>query len=302
MRNFVIAAAMAAMVCVIGCDRMAGSSGPKGDKGEQGDKGDRGESGDSAEAEIGQDCRTDADCDGIGTCTNGKFCAWTSNDKVTADVKKRREQEVAAAQQSLDRRGGEFREAEKACADSPAATKDCKPADEAKRHLDAAKNVLEDAKASLAQVAPATETAKADDKKEEKPAAGAGKDKKKSAVQPAASTKTAGASTKEIEDAVVAVTSRVGDLEGRTDGLEDNQKTLFGKTGELVVAVGALGKKIEAKPEASPVKPSDTRIFDFRRFASCVKAREADVFVGEGLSNEDRKTKIQNDCRAKQAG
>lgn len=307
MRNFVIAAAMAATVFVIGgCDKM-GQLGPAGPQGSQGSQGEKGDKGDPPELTVGDDCKFDADCDEDGKCTEAGFCRWTSNDEITTSVRKRREQELETAKETATRRKEEQLNAEKTCASSRGA--DCMLADDAKRHAQAADTVVKHAEGQLALVTPpaptteppkaGTAVAKADDK------AGGKKDEKSAGKKSPAAKPSGSAKSSDIEDLktdVVLLTSRVDNVEGRVGGIEDNQKSLFGKTGELVVAVGALGRKIEAKREVAPVKPSADPIFNYRRFNACVKAREPDIFVGEGLSAEERKTKIENDCRAHEAG
>lgn len=298
MRNFVFAAAMAAMVCVIGCNRLS-TTGPQGHPGSKGEKGDKGDPGDTTA--YGKDCEKDAECGNAGKCGSAKFCRSADSDDLTTKVRKRRTEKVEQIQVTLRVIEGELAKAEELCMDSPSA--ECGLTEEATRRMEAGKKALARAEKSLALVTPASkpeELAKADDKaavkKDEKLATA----KKPAGKKPSASVRADAA--EDLKTEVNLLTGKVGDLEGRTEGIEDNQKTLFGKTSELVVAVGELGRKIEAKPEASPVKPSGDRIFNYRRFASCVKAREVDIFVGEGRTAEDRKTKIENDCRAKQAG
>lgn len=311
MRNFVIAAAMAAMVCVLGCDKL-NTQGPQGFPGPKGEKGDKGDPGVGV-AEIGQDCQTNADCGEAGKCTTGKFCALTSGDDIIASVRKRREADIEEAEETLRKAGEALDNAHTICSDTSG---DCKVVDEAKRHVESADKRLHRAQDRLALVTPVTAptteppkaeaVAKADDKasakKDEKPA-----DKPKGTKKPVAAEPSATASAKadpveDLKTSVGLLTGRVDDIEGRVGGIADNQKTLFGKTKELVVAVGDLGKKIEAKPGATPIEPSGDRIFNYRRFNACVKAREMDTFVGEGLTDKERKTKIENDCRAHEAG
>lgn len=302
MKRFILVmAAMAAMVCV-GCDKLntQGPQGPKGDQGEKGDKGDPG----IGVAEIGDYCKSDADCGEAGKCnTAGKFCAWTSGDDIVATVRKRREADVRKAEEALQKAGEALDNAYTICSDTSG---DCKIVDEAKKHVESADKRLQRAQDRLALVTPASvaeppkteATAKAEIKAGKKGEKSAGEkladDKAGSDVKSAAKAKKPTTGTR-----LTAVEAGVDALGARLDATD---RAVVGLRTAVHTAHPDISVEFEEEAENEDEEADET--VDPVRLSACVAGVLKSLFFAENLMNDTdaRKEKAEEVCRDKQSG